>query len=194
MAFINNMSKTLNDEYNYSTTENGALGYRTSGKSLLDLNFSVASLRSATENQIAQRFEKAFYENSEAAMRWLFYARDVRGGLGERRLFRAVMEHMANVHPEMVKPVVALIPEYGRYDDLWCLLDSKNTKPAVIKLIDSQLKQDYAGWKAGKPISLIAKWLPSANASSATTKHYAHIIFTALKMTRARLSQDALRA
>jgi hypothetical protein len=183
MAFINNMSKTLNDEYNYSTTENGALGYRTSGKSLLDLNFSVASLRYATENQIAQRFEKVFYENSEAAMRWLFYARDVRGGLGERRLFRAVMEHMANVHPEMVKPVVALIPEYGRYDDLWCLLDSKNTKPAVIKLIDSQLKQDYAGWKAGKPISLIAKWLPSANASSATTKHYAHIIFTALKMT-----------
>ncbi|MDD5022439.1 MAG: DUF2828 family protein, partial [Endomicrobiaceae bacterium] len=183
MAFINNIKKTLDDEYNYSVTENGALGYRTTGKELLDLNFSVASLRSATEDEIATRFESAFYADREAAMRWLFYARDVRGGLGERRLFRVVMEHLALVRPEMVKPVISLIPEYGRYDDLWCLLDCKNTKRDVIQFIDTQLKQDYEGWKAKKPISLLAKWLPSVNASSATTKHYAHVIFTALKMT-----------
>lgn len=183
MAFINNTSKTLNDKYNYSMTENGALGYRTTGKKLLDLNFSVASLRSATPNVIAEKFEEAFYDNKDAAMRWLFYARDVRGGLGERRLFRTVLEHMSKLRPEMINAVVELVPEYGRYDDLWCLLDSRETKKAVINLIGSQLKQDYAGWKAGKPISLLAKWLPSANASSASTKRYAHIIFTALKMT-----------
>lgn len=38
--FMSAMKKTLNDEYNVAFTENGAAGYRTTGKSLLDLNFA----------------------------------------------------------------------------------------------------------------------------------------------------------
>lgn len=66
--FMSAMKKTLNDEYNVAFTENGAAGYRTTGKSLLDLNFAVASLRKATPGDIAARFTRAFFEDQVAAM------------------------------------------------------------------------------------------------------------------------------
>ena len=38
-------SPLLNEDFNYSITENGALGYRTTGKELLDMNFAISSMR-----------------------------------------------------------------------------------------------------------------------------------------------------
>ena len=107
-----------------------------------------------------------------AAMKWLFFARDVRGGLGERRLFRAVMKYLADNLPEYVRPVIKLVAEYGRYDDLLCLLDT-GLVSEVYPLIEEQLNRDLKSMKAGQPISLLAKWLPSPGASSAPTKRYA---------------------
>ena len=104
--FMSAMKKTLNDEYNVAFTENGAAGYRTTGKSLLDLNFAVASLRKATPGDIAARFTRAFFEDQVAAMKWLFFARDIRGGLGERRLFRVVFQYMAKSDPNYIKPLI----------------------------------------------------------------------------------------
>lgn len=60
MNFMDSMKGTLNNEFNHSVTENGAVGYRTTGKELLDMNFAVASLRSATEKDIEDRFIRAF--------------------------------------------------------------------------------------------------------------------------------------
>ena len=59
--FMDGIKSTLNNECNVSVTENGAVGFRTTGKALLDLNFAVASLRSASEHDISQRFTKAFF-------------------------------------------------------------------------------------------------------------------------------------
>jgi hypothetical protein len=42
MSFMEAMKHELLDNYNTAYTENGAVGYRTTGKSLLDLNFSSA--------------------------------------------------------------------------------------------------------------------------------------------------------
>lgn len=181
--FMNALKATLNNDFNYSVTENGALGYRTTGKELLDLNFSVSSLRIATEADIIRRFKRAFGEDKVLAMKWLFYARDVRGGLGERRLFRVVLADLVNSNPEMVIPLINLIPEYGRYDDLWCLLDNKESAKVVLELVDKQLTEDLNNMKAGKSISLLPKWLPSSNASSAQTKKYAKQIYKALRLT-----------
>lgn len=172
MDFTTAMANTLNEDYNVSVTENGAVGYRTTGKALLDLNFSVASLRSASEAEIASKFVKAFFEDKRTAMKWLFFARDVRGGLGERRLFRTVMKYLADNLPEYVRPVTELVAEYGRYDDLLCLLDT-GLVSEVYPLIEEQLNRDLESMKNGQPISLLAKWLPSPGASSATTKHHA---------------------
>lgn len=142
MEFMNAVKQTLNNEYNVSITENGAIGFRTTGKELLDLNFAVASLRKMSDEEVAKRFMKAFCENKMLAMRWLFYARDARQGIGERRLFRVVMKHLVESNPEMVIPVINLIPEYGRYDDLWCLLDNEDCRKYVLDYCAKQLNND----------------------------------------------------
>ena len=180
--FMDNVRNTLGNEYNTSVTENGAVGYRTTGRSLLDLNFAVASLRRATEQEIANRFYRAFFDDRLAAMKWLFYVRDVRGGLGERRLFRACMVPLANSHPEYVAPVVYLIPEYGRWDDLWCLLDTP-VCDCVLGLAKGQLCDDISNMADKKPISLLAKWMPRCKASSKQIRQYAKILRESLHMT-----------
>lgn len=173
--FMKNLKETLNDDFNYSVTENGALGYRTSGKELLDLNFSVSSMRNMSEEKIVEKFVKAFYEDKILAMKWLFYCRDCREGIGERRLFRACMKYLAENHQDIAKEVIKLVPEYGRWDDLWCLLDT-DLKDDVCEVVVHQLLEDGVNMKQSKPISLLAKWMPSANASSKETKRLAHII------------------
>ena len=183
MNFMNAVRQTLDNEYNVSITENGAVGYRTTGKELLDLNFAVASLRKMGDEEVINRFMKAFYEDQLLAMKWLFYARDIRQGIGERRLFRVVLENLVNTNPEAVIPVINLIPEYGRFDDLWCLLDNEDSAKVIYQIVDKQLKQDWDNMKANKSISLLAKWMPSINASSAKTKEYGKKLCKALEMT-----------
>ena len=174
--FMESMKDTLQTgANNVSITENGATGYRTSGKALLDINFAVASLRQAEPDEIADRFMRAFFEDKVTAMKWLFFSRDVRGGLGERRLFRSVIQQMAQSNPEYIIPLINLIPVYGRYDDLWCLLDT-NLAGKVLDLIKTQLAADIGADQNGRNISLLAKWLPSPNASSSRTKQNAKII------------------
>lgn len=180
--FMSSVKSTLNNEFNYGVTENGALGYRTSGKALLDINFAVASLRRASESDIYNRFMNAFFEDKVTAMKWLFYVRDIRGGLGERRLFRTVITGMAKENPNYLIPLISMIPEYGRYDDLWCLLDT-GLASQVLEVVKAQLMQDITDMTAGKGISLLAKWLPSPHASSTTTKRYARKIYKHIGVT-----------
>ena len=160
--FIDEMRETLNDEFNVSITENGALGYRTTGKALLDLNFQVASLRTSDPSYIIAMFMKAFYEDRQLAVKWLFYVRDAREGIGERRLFRILAEYLCRKEPDVLKDLIHYIPEYGRYDDLWCLLGTQYSN-AVVGIIQTQLAEDRRNMKDGKPISLLAKWLPNMN-------------------------------
>lgn len=178
--FMNAIKNELNNET--KLTENGAVGYRTTGKKLLDLNFSVASLRSVSEQVIINKFMDAYWEDSVTAIKWLFYARDVREGLGERRLFRIVLNQFAKDKPEVIRTIFNFVPEYGRYDDIWCLLET-DMKSDIIKMIQEQLNEDKLNMGEKKPISLLAKWLCSENASSETTKKYATIIRKGLEMS-----------
>lgn len=173
MGFMSSIANELSNET--KLTENGAVGYRTTGKKLLDLNFSVASMRNASEKQIIDKFMGAYYENPVFAIKWLFYCRDVREGLGERRFFRTVLKQLAVDKPEVVKKVIEFASEYGRWDDLWCLLDT-DLVDDVMALVKKQLKEDFDNMTANKSISLLAKWMPSINASSDTTKTYATIM------------------
>ena len=180
MGFIDAITNELNNET--KLTENGAVAYRTSGKKLLDLNFAVASLRGASEQEIINKFMDAYWENPTLAIKWLFYNRDVRQGLGERRTFRVILKHLASEQAEMIKELIVLISEYGRYDDLWCLLDTE-LKENVVSAVHKQLGEDHMNMFDNKPISLLCKWLPSQNCSSKETKRYATIIRQGLEMT-----------
>lgn len=179
-TFMENLKHTLNGEIAY--TENGAAAYRTSGKELLDINFAVTSMRNESELQIENRFAKAFYEDKLLAIKWLFFAGDVRGGLGERRLFRVGMRFLAENAPELALKILPLVPEYTRWDNYLCLLDT-DLRSDVCEILGRQLDEDILNKRAGKNISLLAKWLPSPNTSSPQTKRYAKILIREFGLT-----------
>ena len=105
-------------------TENGAAAYATTMSDCLDLFSTVGALRTASEAEIADRFTRAWAENPDLAMKIAFFARDIRGGLGERRAFRVMLKTLSALAPASVVKNLANIPEYGRYDDLMALLDT----------------------------------------------------------------------
>ena len=166
-----------------SVTENGAVGHSTTGKALVDLNFSIASLRSKSDSDVEAAFLAAYAENSTLALKYLFFARDVRGGLGERRFFRVVTKWLADNHTEDIKKYLPLLPEYGRWDDLIELASNKNLYDDVVKIISKQLKEDWDDMKQGASITLLAKWMPSTNTSSGETRRKAKGLMSGLHMT-----------
>lgn len=182
MGFIDELNKTLGKEFSFSTTENGAIGYITTQKPLLDMNYKVPYYRNSDELTIIDDFIMAFHSDKILTLKWLFFARDVRGGLGERRLFRTIIKWVANTHPEYVSPLISLIPEYGRWDDLLCLIHTK-CKHAALKEIIEQFHMDVRHVKQEKPVSLLGKWLPSENASSKETKSLAYDIMRAMDIS-----------
>ncbi len=170
MNFMDKLHTVLNQSGKY--TENGAFGYETTGKALVDLNFAVASLRNEGERQIVDRFIRAFYEDRTLAMKWLFFLRDARGGLGERRTFRIIIKYLAGSFPEMVGGLIEIMAEYGRFDDLLCLFDTPVEKKAMT-VLKAQLEKDVRDMGGNRSISLCAKWMPGNNTSSKETRQNA---------------------
>ena len=193
-AFDMALKKTLNDEV--SVTENGAAGFKTSGSKLLDINFAVSSLRSMSDSAVAAKFSDAFYENPLLAIKWMFMLRDIRGtGMGERRSFRICLNWLANTKPEVAKKLIKLVGEYGRYDDLFTLFGTP-AETEMLDYIDNLWSDDIANMNAGKSVSLLAKWMPSVNTSSAATVALARKFCTALNLSEKqyRKSLSKLRA
>lgn len=178
---VNDLKNELSDEK--QLTENGALGYKTSGKNLLDANFALSSMRRMSEDKIYNMFIKAYFDDKLLALKWLFYARDIRGGCGERRTFRVILKGLANDYPEIAKKLIKLVPEYGRWDDLWCLLDT-DLKDDVFKFVEESLRSDCDGMYKNKSVTLLAKWMPSANTSSKKTRELAKQFCDYLKLDK----------
>ena len=178
--FIEKCKNTFDAENpNVSITENGAVGLKTTGKALLDLNFKLSSMRNMGEDEIWLEFLKAYNENPALAVVWLFFARDARQGCGERRTFRIIMERLAHENPNLVIRLVNLIPEYGRWDDLLELIVGNAPHPVQAEafwVFRNQLNDDLEGAKDGKPVSLLAKWVYSAVTSSKETCRKAEIL------------------
>lgn len=139
---------------------------------MLDFNYKVSSYRNKSEDEITKDFEKVWLDDKVLAMQFLFFIRDREEGLGERRLFRVIIKHLANTEPEMVKKVIPVIAEYGRYDDLLELFDTP-LEDYTLFIIEEHLNEDLKNYVDGKPISLLAKWLPSINASNREQKERA---------------------
>ena len=179
-TFESVLKATLNNET--ILTENSANAFKTAGNSLLDINFAVSSLRGRSKEAIEKMFSDAFYINNLLAVKWLFFARDIRGGMGERRLFRICLSWLANVKPELVKKLIPLCAEYGRWDDLFYAGFEGELWDNVIDLVAKQLESDLDNANNGKPISLLAKWMPSTNTSSPTTRDLAKKLRRSLGM------------
>ena len=160
-----NMAEMMKETANVTLTENGAVTLRTTGSDCLDLFSTIGALRKADENDIIERFIRAYCESPDTAMKILFYARDVRGGLGERRTFRILLRWLADNHSASVIKNIQYIPEFGRYDDLLELSGTACESEAVA-FIKEQLEKDVEALDKDGDVSLLAKWLASVNTSN----------------------------
>ena len=188
----------LKKEANKTYTENGAATYVSTKSDCLDLFATIGALRHASDEDIIFRFTRAYVEDANLAMKMLFFARDIRGGLGERRVFKVILKFMAECEPESVKKNIEYVAEYGRYDDLLALFGTPVEKE-VLAYFDKALKADMAALEADKEnaqIFLLAKWLPSINTSNKEAVRNAKKIARAMKMSDAeyRKALSALRA
>lgn len=143
-SFVDALANTIENSYNRTTTENGAVAFPHTSSKLLDLNFALSSLTSASEQEILEKWVPAFNENPLLAMKWLFYSRDVLQGAGMRHIFKVCLKDLAKDEPKFVEKFIPLVAEYGRWDDLYCLVGTKCEKPMFAhmkKVFDGDLKE-----------------------------------------------------
>lgn len=185
----------IKNEANMTLTENGAATYASTGSECLDLFATVGALRRESDAEIITRFVRAYTEDPDTAMKTVFFARDVRGGLGERRVFRVIMGWLAKNEPASVKKNLRYVAEFGRFDDLFSFMDTPCEADAL-GVIKEQFTADRAAAEKGENVSLLAKWLPSVNASNAETKKLGKKIAKALGLSEAeyRRTLTSLRA
>lgn len=107
-------------------------------------------------------------EDSECFFKLIFFLRDHKYGLGQKKEFRKILKILGEEYPEEFNKYISYIPIYGRYDDLYELFYSKNEE-TVIDLFKSRLEEDL---ESDNPSNL-AKWLKSINASSKETRKLA---------------------
>ena len=133
--------------FNNARTENAMPAHSHSDSALLDLYFNLGT-RNLDTASLKKLWVPAYEEDPIAAIKILFYNRDVRGGRGERASFRFLLDHIGTNY---LAKLVPLIPEYGRWDDLLGLLSQEAVREEVWKLITHGLTSGDR---------LCAKWMP----------------------------------
>lgn len=171
------MLNSIKKELNKKLTENFASAYSSTLNKVLDLFAFGAAYRNRSDEDVIALFECALDENKELAMKCLFWIRDVRGA-GERRFFRVCMKWLAETYPDWAYEVMSYIPDFGRFDDLYCFVDTPLQQEALA-IIGNQLHIDA---DATFP-SLCAKWAKSCNASSKETQYLGRLTANAMGLT-----------
>lgn len=163
-------ANALKEESKFTRTENGAVALNTTSDARLDLFGTIGALRDADENRITTLFSEAYAQDKLFATKIAFYARDIREGLGERKTFRTIIRYMAEHHPEALRPNLDLIGVFGRYDDLYELIGTP-LEDDMWKVMKNQFEEDWKNILTGNSaISLLGKWIKTADASSPKTR------------------------
>ena len=174
-----NFAEAMKNESRWTRTENGAVALNTSGNACLDLFGTIGALRDANYVRIGEMFAEAYREDPLFATKIAFYARDIREGLGERRVFRTIIGYLAYNHPRALIPNLDLIGVFGRYDDLYCLIGTP-VEDEMWAAMKKQFEEDVKNLHEGNAVSLLAKWIKTADASSERTRKLG--ILTAQKL------------
>ena len=200
------MDALTNNEKSYTTNDGTA--YRTSGSTLVDLNFSVPALRQVAVDfygkskhnryfygadramdavEALRLFITSYKEDPLYTMKWLMYARHIKLGLGERDVFRMMLTKIGDLHPEMALQFIigTELWNYGRWDDvLRIFFDTMSgiLHDGLGELIANQFRRDVMGCGLGDSISLLAKWRPSNNTSSKQKRSEAVILQSLLHL------------
>lgn len=156
-----------------SVTENGMATNSSSLNFCVDLFFQIGAMRGKDKQRLINAFVKAYNEDALTAIRLLFWARDVRGGAGERQIFKDLIKYLAENHSDVVNKNLHLIPEFGRWDDLLVLFNSE-VEQSMLSLIAKGLDDKN---------QLCAKWLPRPNSNDFVTKQQVNKIRKYLNLT-----------
>jgi hypothetical protein len=131
-------------------TENGMTTNSSSLNFCVDLFFTIGAMRGGDKDRLIANFSKALMEDPTRAMKILFWVRDIRGGAGERQVFKDILVYLAENHPEFLSKNIPYISEYGRWDDLLVLVGTKLETEAFIQI----------RWGLDAKNGLCAKWMP----------------------------------
>lgn len=139
---------------NDSLTNNGAVTHSTAGLACLDLFFIAGASRFMSEEDILKAFIRAYREDKLTAIKILFWARDARGGAGEKRFFQVIMKSLSVSEPDIYDQVAIHIPTFGYWKDIFVIeTPTENT----LNWLSIQLKENANA-------NLLAKWFPRKGA------------------------------
>jgi hypothetical protein len=133
-------------QQNQAYTQKEGLTNASSGNKNLDLFFVIGNRNKDFRNA----FDEAYAEDQKLALRVLMWARDIRGGAGERQTVRIILQHLEQNHPEHLEALIKAWPEYGRWDDL-LIFQTDRAKQLAFEVIKKGLNEQNG---------LCAKWMP----------------------------------
>ena len=102
-------------------TTNGMRARKDTGDAVTSLFFKIGAMRG---QNVIPAWTAARVQDADLAARIALWARDVRGGAGERKLFRDILVDMVNTDSERAMSLATKIPELGRWDDFLALVDT----------------------------------------------------------------------
>ena len=140
-AFVNAVA---NQE---ARTANGMKARKSTAKATVDLFYNIGASRG---KNITGDFTAAYVENADVALRIAQWARDVRGGAGERQLFRDILVHLEKRDPDAALALLKKVPEVGRWDDIF-VFETPALKSAAYTMLGDALRERNG---------LAAKWTP----------------------------------
>ena len=161
---MNEFLKAMKNDTNYGLTENSGVKHLSTLNKVLDMFAMGGAMRTRTDDDIILMFKDAYEEDATLALRCLFYLRDIRGGQGERRFFRVCFRWLAKTYPNEASSLLTLVSEYGRYDDLFELIDTP--------VEDEMFAHLWLVVRSNKD-ALVYKWLKSENTSSKQSREIA---------------------
>lgn len=163
--FVNAVSYEADFNGVKTKTENGADARFSTGSKVLDMYGTIGALRNRSEYEIVEKFKASWNEDALLTLKMAFYARNIRGGLGERDTARICLRWVAQNYPETMVKNFENVVKFGRADDLYTFIDTPIEKD-MWAFIKATLYKDIERMNEKKSISLMAKWLKSVNTSS----------------------------
>ena len=140
-------------------TSNGMKTFDSSKSALVDLFFAIGASRG---KDLSNEFVRALKQDETLALRLLMWARDIRGGAGEREVVRKILLSLEKNYPEALDRVFVHIPEFGRWDDM-LIFKTKRFKDRAFTMIGDALRE-----KNG----LCAKWMPRQGPLAAEIRQF----------------------
>jgi hypothetical protein len=140
-------------------TTNGMRARQSTANACVDLFFKIGASRG---KDVTKDFVAAYVENKEVALRIAAWARDARGGAGEREIFRQILKYLDKHHPTDAAKLLLKVPELGRWDDIF-VVETKENKHAAFTMLGDALRA-----KNG----LAAKWTPRKGELAAEIRNF----------------------